>query len=194
MISANNKDAEHSPSTFSIGAIFSGQNLSPLQMNCFSWTLRMVKPEQSAVDGLSVNLIWIICRVTLCVYSSLVDFFLLFLCLIQMIQAMCMWAATWQTQENGCAPSEDSNQPGHPPSLIRVFACAQWVAKDPSFLHADSEDSDQTGRVPRLIWVFAGRTLIFLVLSCRGSCSLIAYSFESQVIPLPAYAKCIELR
>ena len=24
----------------------------------------------------------------------------------------------------------------------------QWVAKDPSFLHADSEDSDQTGRCP----------------------------------------------
>ena len=34
--------------------------------------------------------------------------------------------------------------------------CAQWVAKDPSFLHADSEDSDQTGRMPRQIWVFAG--------------------------------------
>ena len=46
---------------------------------------------------------------------------------------------------------------------------AQWVAKDPSFLQADSEDSDQTGRMPRLIWVFAGRTLILLVLSCRGS-------------------------
>ena len=46
---------------------------------------------------------------------------------------------------------------------------AQWVAKDPSFPHADSEDSDQTGRMPRLIWVFAGRTLSFLVLSCRGS-------------------------
>ena len=29
--------------------------------------------------------------------------------------------------------------------------CAQWVAKDPSFLQADSEDSDQTGRMPRLI-------------------------------------------
>ena len=38
--------------------------------------------------------------------------------------------------------------------------CAQWVAKDPKFLHADSEDSDQTGRMPRLIWVFAGHTLI----------------------------------
>ena len=24
--------------------------------------------------------------------------------------------------------------------------CAQWVGKDPSFLHADIEDSDQTGR------------------------------------------------
>ena len=29
--------------------------------------------------------------------------------------------------------------------------CAQWLAKDPSFLHADSENSDQTGRMPRLI-------------------------------------------
>ena len=47
--------------------------------------------------------------------------------------------------------------------------CAQWVAKDPRFLHADSEDSDQTGQMPRLIWVFAGRTLILLILSCRGS-------------------------
>ena len=34
---------------------------------------------------------------------------------------------------------------------------------------AQREDSDQTGRMPRLIWVFAGRTLILLVLSCRGS-------------------------
>ena len=47
--------------------------------------------------------------------------------------------------------------------------CAQWVDKGPSFLHADSKDSDQTGRMPRLIWVFAGRTLILLVLSFRGS-------------------------
>ena len=39
--------------------------------------------------------------------------------------------------------------------------CAQRVAKDPSFFHADSEDSDQTGRMPRLIWVFAGSTQSF---------------------------------
>ena len=47
--------------------------------------------------------------------------------------------------------------------------CTQWVAKDPSFLHADSKDSDQIGRMPRLIWVVASRTFILLVLSCRGS-------------------------
>ena len=40
--------------------------------------------------------------------------------------------------------------------------CAQWVAKDPNFLHADSENSDQTGRMPRLIWVFARRTCPFI--------------------------------
>ena len=47
--------------------------------------------------------------------------------------------------------------------------CAQWVAKDPSFLQADNEDSDQRRRLPRLIWVFAGRTVTLLILSCRGS-------------------------
>ena len=31
------------------------------------------------------------------------------------------WAATWQNQQSECAPSEDLDQPGHPPSLIRVF-------------------------------------------------------------------------
>ena len=49
-------------------------------------------------------------------------------------------------------------------SSLRVW----WVAKDPSFLHADSEDSDQIGQMPRLIWVFAGHILI-LVLWCCGS-------------------------
>ena len=30
--------------------------------------------------------------------------------------------------------------------------CAQWVSKEPNFLHADSEDSDQTGHMP-FCWV-----------------------------------------
>ena len=54
--------------------------------------------------------------------------------------------------KNECAPIEDSDQPGHPPSLIRVFAVrSMGSAKDPMFLSADNEDSDQTGRMPRLI-------------------------------------------
>ena len=47
-------------------------------------------------------------------------------CMIRLSVCLMMqennWAATWQNQQNGCAPSEDSDQPGHPPSLIRVFA------------------------------------------------------------------------
>ena len=39
------------------------------------------------------------------------------------LKGMNSWPATWQNQQqNECAPSEDSDQPGHPPSLIRVFA------------------------------------------------------------------------
>ena len=32
------------------------------------------------------------------------------------------WAASWQNQQCGYALSEDSDQPGHPPSLIKIFA------------------------------------------------------------------------
>ena len=71
--------------------------------------------------------------------------------------------------------------------------CTQWVAKDPSFLHADSEDSDQTGRMPRLIWVFAGRTCHFvgfvmrrLTLSCYEASFILNISvvcfWESQML------------
>ena len=49
--------------------------------------------------------------------------------------------------------------------------CTQWVAKDPSFFHADSKDFDQTGWMPRLIWVLAGlgAHAILLVLSWGSS-------------------------
>ena len=40
--------------------------------------------------------------------------------------------------------------------------CAQWIAKDPRYIHADGEDSDQTGRMLRLIWVFTGRIYHFI--------------------------------
>ena len=70
-----------------------------------------------------------------------------------------------KTNKMTWAPSEDSDQPGHPPSLIRVFT----VAKDLSFLQTDREDSDQIVWLPRLIRVFAGTQVILLVLSCCDS-------------------------
>ena len=77
------------------------------------------------------------------------------------------WAATWQNQQKGCAPSEDSDQTGRilaktqislgiRPVWSESSLGAQWVAMGPSFHHADNEDSDQTGR-----------TVMLLVLSCR---------------------------
>ena len=84
-------------------------------------------------------------------------------------QVIFKWAAIWQNQQMNCAPSEDSDQPGHPPSLIRVFTVGMKKAWVLSYPMRGSEDSDQTGRMPRLIWVFTGHTLILLVLSCRGS-------------------------
>ena len=45
-----------------------------------------------------------------------------------------IWAATWQNQQSECAPSEDSDPPWHPPSLIRVFAVRlkkAWVLSYP---------------------------------------------------------------
>ena len=77
-----------------------------------------------------------------------------------------------------CAPNEVSDQPGHPPSLNKVFAVRMekpWVLSYPLSgqrrLWSDgrgctgwSESSlaDQTGQMPRLIWVFAGRTGHFI--------------------------------
>ena len=67
-----------------------------------------------------------------------------------------------KTNKTSCAPSKDSDQPGHPPSLIRVFAVHSIGSYSPSFLHADSKDSDQTGQMPRLIHVFARRKCHFV--------------------------------
>ena len=56
-----------------------------------------------------------------------------------------------KTNKMACAPSEDSDQPGHPPSLIRVFAVRLKKAWVLSYTLNASEGSDQTGRMPRLI-------------------------------------------
>ena len=54
------------------------------------------------------------------------------------------------TNKVACAPSEDSDQPGHPTSLIRVH-CPHEESLG-SKLHTEhTEKTDQTGWMPRLI-------------------------------------------
>ena len=62
-----------------------------------------------------------------------------------------------KTNKMACVPSEDRSAWAFAQS-DQSLLCAQWVVRDPNFLHADSEDSDQTGWMSRLIIVFTGRT------------------------------------
>ena len=126
----------------------------------------------------------------------------LFLCISFMFWAI--WAATRQNQQSDCAPSEDSDQAGHPPSLIRVFAVRMkkaWVLSYP--LSAPSLIwvfairmkkawvlSYPLGAQRRVWsdwtddqnWVFAGLTVTMLVLSCRGSFRLFTrLEFEDDI-------------
>ena len=77
------------------------------------------------------------------------------------------------------ADSQDLDQPGHPPSLIRVLAVRMKKAWDLSSLLSTSEESDETGWMPRLIGVFAGCTVILLVLSQGGS-NVMCRSLQQQ--------------
>ena len=56
--------------------------------------------------------------------------------------------------------------------------CAQWVAKDPSLLHADSDDSDQTGQNAQTDLSLRWGTATLLVLSCRGSITMLFHCFK----------------
>ena len=56
-----------------------------------------------------------------------------------------------KTNKMTFAHSEDSDQPGHLPSLISL-RCPHEETLDPQL------PTDQTGWMPRLIWVFAGHT------------------------------------
>ena len=76
------------------------------------------------------------------IFKLVLDVLIVYETLIQRkmykLQKIYKWATTRQNQQSKCAPSEDSDQPGHPPSLIRM---------------------------PRLIRVFAVRTKKHWVLS-----------------------------
>ena len=66
------------------------------------------------------------------------------------------------TNKLTCAPSGDSDQPGHQPvwSESSLFACRNIGPLTTYWVH--SEDSDQTWWMHRLIWDFAGPTSHFV--------------------------------
>ena len=78
-----------------------------------------------------------------------------------------------------CAPSEDSDQPDHQPSLINLH-CPHVESWGPYPL---SEDSDQTGRM-----LVAGRTFNLLVLSGDGSFVLEHVCVSDYYVPELSYS------
>ena len=73
-----------------------------------------------------------------------------------------IWATAWQNQQNYFCTQQRLRSAWHLQVWSVSWLCAQWIAKDPSFLHTDSENSDQTGWMPRLIRVFARHTRHFV--------------------------------
>ena len=73
-----------------------------------------------------------------------------------------IWAASRQNQQNGMCAQRRLRSAWASAVWSEPSLCAQWVGKDPNFLHVDIEDSEQTGWMPRMIRVFAGHTCQFV--------------------------------
>ena len=87
-----------------------------------------------------------------------------------MVKLLFKWAASWQNQQNDCAPSEDSDQPGHPPSLIRVFAVSSMGSKrTQGFFMRTTKTLIKLGGCPGWFESSLGAHAILLVLSGGGS-------------------------
>ena len=84
----------------------------------------------------------------------------------------------YKTHKMTCAPSEDSDQTRHTPSLIRAFAvCIKrvWVLAS---LQVHIEDSHQTWWMSRLIWFFTRLTGNFVGFIMLQLILLILLSFS----------------
>ena len=68
------------------------------------------------------------------------------------------WAASWQNQQNDCASSEDSEQSGHPPSLISLRCALNGLLWTQAFFMRTAKTL-----------IRLGAHAIFLVLSWGGS-------------------------
>ena len=83
-----------------------------------------------------------------------------------------IWAAAWQPTKQLCAPSEDSDQPGHPHSLIRVFAVCFMGSWGPNDCLCGQQRLIRLGRCPGWFESSLCAQVILLVLSCASSFSV----------------------
>ena len=79
------------------------------------------------------------------------------------------WAVSWQNQQNGMCVKRRLRSSWAFAQSVQILRCSHDESLGPQLPIERTAKTDQTGRMPRLIWVFAGRTVILLVLSCRGS-------------------------
>ena len=93
-----------------------------------------------------------------------------------------IWAAARQNQQSDCAPSEDSDQPGHPPSLIcLLYALGSY---GPEVSSCGQRRLIGLRRCPGRSESSLGAHVILLVLLCGGS---FFSDFSETVIPKPAF-------
>ena len=70
------------------------------------------------------------------------------------MKTLFIWITSWQNQQKGCAPSKDSDQPGHPPSLIRVFTVRLMGSWGPKLSSCVQRRLCSAGRMPRILFFF----------------------------------------
>ena len=87
---------------------------------------------------------------------------------VYLLATQVIWASAWQNQQSDCAPCEDLDQPGHPPSLIRVFAVRMNKAWVLSYLVSTQRRLIRLDGCPGWPESSLGGQVILLVLSCTG--------------------------
>ena len=107
-----------------------------------------------------------------------IPFFLVSICKILLLTAVRNWSPcyelSWQNQQNGICTKW---------RLRTAWAsiCIQWVAKDPSFLHADSEDwSDRADAQADLSLRWAHMPFCWFWHEVAHFCITFFHSFESS--------------
>ena len=74
-----------------------------------------------------------------------------------------------KTNKMACAPSEDSDQPGHPPSLISLHCALNGLLRIQAFFIRTAKSLIRLGGCPGWSESSLGEHTILLVLSCAGS-------------------------